>query len=54
MKWKSLEAVEIISPKKKKGLIAKAHKYKNCLVIDVYRDGEHYGPLCNGSGYRRI
>ena len=43
MKWKSLEAVEIISPKKKKGLIAKAHKYKNCLVIDVYRDGGHYG-----------
>ena len=43
MKWKRLEAVEIISPKKKKGLIAKAHKYKNCLVIDVYRDGGHYG-----------
>lgn len=43
MKWKSLEAVEIISPKKKKGLIAKAHKYKNCLVIDVYRNGGHYG-----------
>lgn len=43
MKWKSLEAVEIISPKKKKGLIAKAHKYKNCLVIDVYRDGGYYG-----------
>ena len=43
MKWKSLEAVEIISPKKKKGLIAKAHKYKNYLVIDVYRNGGHYG-----------
>lgn len=43
MKWKSLEAVEIITPKKKKGLVAKAHKYENYLVLDIFEEREHRG-----------
>ena len=43
MKWKSLEAVEVISSKKKKGLIGKAYKYKNYLVIDLFKKGTYYG-----------
>lgn len=43
MKWKSLDAVEVISPKKKKGYIGKACKYKNCLVIDLHKDGAYQG-----------
>lgn len=43
MKWKSLEAVEIITPKKKKGRVAKAHKYKNFLVLDIFEEREHRG-----------
>ena len=43
MKWKSLEAVEVISSKKKKELIGKAYKYKNYLVIDLFKKGTYYG-----------
>lgn len=43
MKWKSLEAVEIITPKKKRGRVAKAHKYKNFLVLDIFEEREHRG-----------
>lgn len=43
MKWKSLEAVEIITPKKKKGCVAKAHKYKNFLVLDIFEERKHRG-----------
>lgn len=43
MKWKSLEAVEIIIPKKKNRRVAKARKYKNFLVLDIFEEGKHRG-----------